>query len=422
MTKKLTLIYPLISTLLLLSFTSVTANAVIVSIKTMGQPIDNDLYTYVKSDDGCYLYKPRNTFGETVKWQGNCEAGYAEGQGIAKWYNDSQLASRYQGTFTHGKLKGLGRIDWEVATNCDFDHYQGTFIDSMPMGVGVMQFTDGNRYQGEYVPNGQLATGIFTWGQNSDHNSDRYEGTFLNGRRKQGTYTWGEYSPWAGDVYEGDYYKDRHHGHGVYTEGNGTRYEGQWKNNQRSGYGEIFQSNGDIYKGGWKNDLRDGNGEITWSDGKRYEGQILEGQIQGQGKLYADDRLIYEGQFAYGEPNGHGKAFYSEGGWAEGSFSDGALSGEGEGIQVRANGIRYAGSWQEGKAWGFGHLTAPRAAYDDDKRAVNGVWQGDTFVEKGWFYDNKFKFPCDSTADCKLVAAKDATKQAYLANSDNYVE
>lgn len=407
MTTKATFISPLLSTLLLLGFHSTAVNAA-------------SSESYVKSDSGCQVYKPSISFGNRVEWHGQCPNSYAQGKGVAEWYNGKQLASRYQGTFTQGKLEGIGRIDWKLETNCDFDYYQGELKDSHPMGKGIMNFTDGNRYDGLYVPAGQLAKAVFTWGAGNEYYSDRYEGTFLNGQKHgHGTYTWGEQSAWAGDVYEGEYKNNKQHGYGVYTEGNGSRYKGNWEKGRKSGYGEMAESDGTIYKGEWKNDLRDGYGKITWSDGMSYEGQMLNNQFHGNGKMIYTNGVVYEGEWANGKSHGQGKRAFDDGGYVEGEYREGQPY---EATAVRANGIRYAGSFQDGKAWGFGHLTAPRTAYDDDKRAVNGVWQGDTFVEKGWFYDNKFKFPCDSTEDCQQVAAKDVTKQAYMAHSDNSAE
>lgn len=306
-------------TLLLLSIASTTVSAgTPLEAVISKNAITND---YIKTATGCQVYRPPLSYGNRVTWSGDCQSGYAQGEGVAKWYNGKQYTSRYQGNFIAGKLQGKGRIDWEIITNCDFDYYEGELKDSDVMGRGIFHYTDGNIYDGIFTPRGQPAKAVFTWGAGSEYHGDRYEGEFLNGKRQgKGIYTWGEYSQWAGDVYEGEYRNGLHHGFGIYTEPNGSRYEGD--------------------------------------------------------------------------------------------FDKGLQTGEG--VSTRANGIRYAGSFQDGKAWGYGHLTAPRTAYDDDKRAINGVWQGDTFVEKGWFYDNKFKFPCDSTADCMQVAKRDATKRQYL--------
>ena len=120
----------------------------------------------------------------------------------------------------------------------------------------------------------------------------------------------------------------------------------------------------------------------------------------------------YEGDFEYGQREGHGKLTYTDGAWLEAEFKNDEPNGQG--INVRSNGIRYEGQFRSYDAWGFGHLTVPKAAFDDDKRAKNGVWQGDIFVEKGWFYDNKFKFPCDNHEHCLDVAASNPDYQQYM--------
>lgn len=398
-------------TLLLLSIASTTVSAG----TTLEAVASNNATTgdYIKTATGCQVYRPPLSYGNRVTWSGDCQSGYAQGKGVAKWYNGKQYTSRYQGIFVDGKLQGKGRIDWEIITNCDFDYYEGELKDSDVMGRGIFHYTDGNIYDGIFTPRGRPAKAVFTWGVGSDYHSDRYEGEFLNGKRQgRGIYTWGEYSQWAGEVYEGEYRNGLHHGFGVYTEPNGTRYEGAWEKNKRSGYGEILQSDGTVYKGQWKDNLMDGYGNIKWSNGAVYNGSVLAGNPHGRGKMIYPSGIIYEGDYEYGERQGRGKITFSDGEWLEVDMKNDAPNGEG--VSVRANGIRYAGSFQDGKAWGYGHLTAPRTAYDDDKRAINGVWQDDTFVEKGWFYDNKFRFRCDSTADCMQVAKRDATKRQYL--------
>lgn len=404
------------NTLLLLSIASIIANTTTVYANTSLQAVTLENASkrgYIKTATGCQVYRPPLSFGSRVTWSGDCQSGYAQGQGVANWYNGNQHTSSYQGDYVEGKLQGKGRIDWEVITDCDFDYYEGELKDSDVMGRGIFHYTDGNIYDGVFAPRGQPTQAVFTWGAGSDYHSDRYEGGFLNGRRHgKGVYTWGEYSAWAGDVYEGEYRNDRQDGFGIYTEGNGTRYEGNWVKSERSGYGEIFQSNGVVYKGEWKNDLMEGYGKIIWINGEIYEGQVSRGTPHGRGKMTYLSGIVYEGDYEYGQRQGKAKITFADGGWLEGDFKDDVPNGEG--VNVRANGIRYAGSFIDGNAWGYGHLTAPRAAFDDDKRAKNGVWQGDTFVEKGWFYDNKFKFPCDSTEHCIQLAQGDETKQKYM--------
>ena len=370
-------------------------------------------HNFAKTKDGCYLYKPLLSFGHIVEWDGACPNGYADGQGTAKWYNKDGLASTYTGTYTRGKLQGKGRIDWHIEVGCEYDYYEGELKDSQPFGQGTMRFTDGNQYQGGFAPRGETTTGIFTWGPGSDYYSDRYEGEFLNGNfHGHGVYTWGEHSYWAGDRYEGEYRKGRHHGYGTYTSSDGTSYEGNWENHVKSGYGKVSFTDGSVYKGIWNNDFSPNYGIRTWPNGARYEGETMDGTPHGHGKMTYPNGITYEGDFEYSQREGHGTLTYTDGAWLDAEFKDDEPNGQG--INVRANGIRYEGQFRGYDAWGFGHLTVPKAAFNDDKRAKNGVWQGDTFIEKGWFYDNKFKFPCDNHEHCLEVAASNPEYQQYM--------
>ena len=403
-------------TLLLLSIASTTVSAG----TTLEAVASNNATTgdYIKTATGCQVYRPPLSYGNRVTWTGDCQSGYAQGEGTAKWYNGKQYTSRYQGNFIAGKLQGKGRIDWEIITNCDFDYYEGELKDSDVMGRGIFHYTDGNIYDGVFTPRGQPTKAVFTWGAGSDYHSDRYEGEFLNGKRQgKGTYTWGEYSQWAGDVYEGEYKNNQQHGYGTYTEEDGSYYEGQWQDNTKSGQGKELYSNGLRYEGEFRNNYANGQGNLYWIEGDQYQGQVKQALPHGQGKIFYKNGDVFEGVFVEGKRHGKGKHIFAAGGSYEGDFDKGLQTGEG--ISTRANGIRYAGSLIEGNALGFGHATIPKAAYDDDKRAINGIWQGDTFVEKGWFYDNRFKFPCNSTADCIQVAKRDVTKQKYLDFLDN---
>ena len=176
-------------TLLLLSIASTTVSAG----TTLEAVASNNATTgdYIKTATGCQVYRPPLSYGNRVTWSGDCQSGYAQGKGVAKWYNGKQYTSRYQGTFVDGKLQGKGRIDWEIITNCDFDYYEGELKDSDVMGRGIFHYTDGNIYDGIFTPRGQPAKAVFTWGVGSDYHSDRYEGEFLNGKRQgRGIYTW----------------------------------------------------------------------------------------------------------------------------------------------------------------------------------------------------------------------------------------
>ena len=74
-------------------------------------------------------------------------------------------------------------------------------------------------------------------------NGNRYDGMFKDGKRHgQGKFTWKN-----GNVYEGEFENDQMSGHGKFTNFDGNTYEGEYKNGYPNGRGkEIY--NGDVYE------------------------------------------------------------------------------------------------------------------------------------------------------------------------------
>ena len=107
-------------------------------------------------------------------YEGGCEDGKAEGQGMAKG------GATYTGGFHLGKKHGRGVKSWAWG-----DRYDGDFADD---------YKDG-------------------WG----------------------TYTWGARTLFAGDHYEGGFAADKRNGYGIYFWASGDSYAGPWKDDSISG-------------------------------------------------------------------------------------------------------------------------------------------------------------------------------------------
>jgi hypothetical protein len=118
---------------------------------------------------------------------------------------------------------------WIVDPYGDQGEFEGELnADNLPHGTGIMKYTDGRVYAGE-------------WKAGRWHGKGR--ATFSNG-----------------DVFEGMYYEDQRHGLGIY----------QW-------------CDGREFKGGFVNDQRSGHGEYTWPDGAKYSGEFQKGLRHGEG-------------------------------------------------------------------------------------------------------------------------------------------
>ena len=88
-------------------------------------------------------------------------------------------------------------------------------------------------------------SGIVQW-----KNGNRYEGTVVNTRLSgKGSFTWAN-----GDTYVGDMVNAQPHGQGTYTFKSGDRYLGAWRNGQKHGMGRYTFANGTVWEGEFAND------------------------------------------------------------------------------------------------------------------------------------------------------------------------
>jgi hypothetical protein len=79
-----------------------------------------------------------------------------------------------------------------------------------------------------------------------------------------------------GDRYDGEFVEGRRCGRGTYTFVCGDVYDGLWKDDMRNGCGTLRYSNGDVYDGEWRNDARSGAGSLVFSDGSSFVGEWID--------------------------------------------------------------------------------------------------------------------------------------------------
>ncbi|XP_033937332.1 ankyrin repeat and MYND domain-containing protein 1 isoform X4 [Pseudochaenichthys georgianus] len=99
----------------------------------------------------------------------------------------------------------------------------------------------------------------------------RFEGEFVNGfKHGNGKYTWRN-----GEFYEGSFYKDYRHGDGVYCWPTGHRFTGKFYLNRKEGYGQQQFPDGASFQGLYHADQRFGPGVVTYPDGRKDVGLWL---------------------------------------------------------------------------------------------------------------------------------------------------
>ncbi|CAB1324320.1 unnamed protein product [Coregonus sp. 'balchen'] len=107
-------------------------------------------------------------------------------------------------------------------------------------GPGVQQWSDGSKYEGEFVNDLKHGTGVFTWTN--------------------------------GEFYDGSFYKDYRHGNGTYSWPAGFKFVGKFYLNRKEGYGIQTFPDGTTFQGLYHADERFGPGVVTYPDGRQEVG------------------------------------------------------------------------------------------------------------------------------------------------------
>ena len=128
----------------------------------------------IADENGCKVYNPMPQEKESIKWDGECRDGYANGKGTLDWYIDGRLEERYEGELNMGWADGEG-----IYISRRGIRYKGEWKRSLQEGKGSIQNPDGSAYQGEWKegkPHG--------WGKYRAPNGEIVEGEWENGELK----------------------------------------------------------------------------------------------------------------------------------------------------------------------------------------------------------------------------------------------
>jgi hypothetical protein len=149
----------------------IIAATLLAGVATYAQ--DREIST-IADKNGCKVYNPMPQEKESIRWDGRCSEGFADGKGILDWYIGDQLEERYEGDLKQGWAEGQGTY-----TSRRGMRYEGNWKKSMQDGTGTMQTPDGSIYQGEWKegkPNG--------WGVYRTPDGESVEGEWVDGELK----------------------------------------------------------------------------------------------------------------------------------------------------------------------------------------------------------------------------------------------
>mmetsp|Transcript_1275 Transcript_1275/g.1638 ORF Transcript_1275/g.1638 Transcript_1275/m.1638 type:complete len:1093 (+) Transcript_1275:69-3347(+) len=236
-------------------------------------------------------------------------------------------------------FNGYGIMTWSNG-----DVYQGDWLNGMRHGIGIFKSHEGREYAGEWFKGSRHG-----WGCLDHANGDTFEGEFHHGV-VEGV---GRLTSPNGDVYTGQFMKNKFHGLGKFRKGNGDEYLGYCHEGKAHGLGVLALANGEKYKGSFVNDKRSGKGVSVSKSGARYVGGWLNGLHQGYGVFVSRFGERYVGQWERGLKHGKGRYVFNGGDFYDGDFVKNKAQGKGVYFYA-ASGNVYAGPFVDDKKCGYG--------------------------------------------------------------------
>lgn len=145
---------------------------------TINAQILKDQWVLCNTDD-CTLLDPYFSDGVTMKWEGSCLNGKANGYGKLTKYKNGEYESTYEGEYKDGIREGKGKF-----THKDKTITIGNFEQGQLIGLGTRTHDDGTKYEGEFINYRQHGKGIITYA-----NGAKFEGFFVSDQPYTGKFT-----------------------------------------------------------------------------------------------------------------------------------------------------------------------------------------------------------------------------------------
>lgn len=148
-----------------------------IALTTYGQTLKDEWV--ICNNQGCKLLDPYYSEGVTMKWEGSCVNGKANGFGKLTKYKDGKYESIYEGEYKNGIRDGKGKFSHNDGTV-----KEGIFIAGQMTGKGTSSLESGYKYAGSFVNYCEHGDGTLEY-----PNGSKFEGFFVAGRPYTGKTT-----------------------------------------------------------------------------------------------------------------------------------------------------------------------------------------------------------------------------------------
>ena len=137
-----------------------------------GRASSEGCWMEISNHPGCYLWNPEPRDGATLNWSGECSDGIAEGRGEGRW-QWSDGSGIETGSFQGGRREGFHVVNWSNG-----DRFEGAYLNDDRHGTWTFFWENGTRDVGSFV-NGEKHG---NWLESYDEGGQG-EGSYVNGER-----------------------------------------------------------------------------------------------------------------------------------------------------------------------------------------------------------------------------------------------
>ena len=142
----------------------------------MAQTLKDELI--IVNEQGCKVLDPYYSDGITMKWDGPCINGKANGFGKLTKYSNGEYESTYEGEYKNGIREGKGTF-----THKDGSVAKGNFVNGQLSGFGSRISDEQGKYEGEFFNYRQHGKGTYYFA-----NGSKFEGFFVSDRMYTGKF------------------------------------------------------------------------------------------------------------------------------------------------------------------------------------------------------------------------------------------